>query len=51
MKNAISQIGATLGNWNDKRFGQADARSERPRIWHVLDRFCSLLYTLPDRPF
>lgn len=52
---ALSHVGANLGNWNDRTNGH-HVRSftgvpvwVRPLRWHILDRAAGWLYTLPER--
>lgn len=49
MTRALSNLGAGIGNWND-RHNSGDSRTtrRRPRTWQALDRLSSLLYVLPD---
>jgi hypothetical protein len=43
-----SRIGARLGNWNDAR-ERPDSRSERSRLYRVVEALAGWLYVRPDR--
>lgn len=47
-REAMSRLGARLGNWNDRRNATGGRRAEHPRRWHAIDRVAMWLYVRPD---
>ena len=49
MAEALSQVGALIGNANDRRHGPELGRRPNRARWRRIDRLASWLYVLPDR--
>lgn len=45
----LSRLGANLGNWNDRTFGDIGGLPPKRRVWRIIDKPAGRLYVLGDR--